>query len=243
MGNMGSYGGLCSHSEVKLEDSDCSKYTRSSRHSLVGKGPILYVFPWWRYSISWAEFYVGGTAYLARCGWEQGNWSPLHSLSKRTGMTLPPTTPNWIPPLQKLLMLSWSEMYESNFLWILQDAYRLQLKLFLSEVRQQQLLSSIRSYLKLYSAIPITKLASFMDVDEPTLRWNYSLNMSIIILTILVTLVESYSFYLLIRMALLTYKHKTHVLDYDGRIVSNADVDFYVDKVLSISTLVISHGV
>ncbi|KAI5069046.1 hypothetical protein GOP47_0015347 [Adiantum capillus-veneris] len=82
-----------------------------------------------------------------------------------------------------------------------QDAYRLQLKLFLSEVRQQQLLSSIRSYLKLYSAIPISKLASFMDVDEPTLR-----------------------------MALLTYKHKTHVLDYDGRIISNADVEFYIDK-------------
>lgn len=82
-----------------------------------------------------------------------------------------------------------------------QDAYRLQLKLFLSEVRQQQLLSSIRSFLKLYSAIPIVKLATFMDVDEQTLR-----------------------------MALLTYKHKTHVLDNDGRISSNADVDFYIDE-------------
>jgi hypothetical protein len=52
-----------------------------------------------------------------------------------------------------------------------QDAYRLQLKLFLSEVRQQQLLSSIRSFLKLYTTISIAKLASFMDVDEPTLRY------------------------------------------------------------------------
>ena len=34
------------------------------------------------------------------------------------------------------------------------------------------------------------------------------------------------------RMALLTYKHKTHVLDNDRRIVSNADVDFYVDNVM-----------
>lgn len=53
---------------------------------------------------------------------------------------------------------------------ISQDAYRLQLKLFLSEVRQQQLLSSIRSFLKLYTTISIGKLASFMDIDEPTVR-------------------------------------------------------------------------
>ena len=33
-------------------------------------------------------------------------------------------------------------------------------------------------------------------------------------------------------MALLTYKHKTHVLDNDQRIMSNADVDFYVDNVI-----------
>jgi translation initiation factor 3 subunit L len=81
-----------------------------------------------------------------------------------------------------------------------QDAYRLQLKLFLSEVRQQQLLSSIRSFLKLYTTISIAKLASFMDVDEPTLR-----------------------------VALLTYKHKTHVINNDGSVLSNADVDFYID--------------
>ena len=55
-----------------------------------------------------------------------------------------------------------------------QDAYRLQLKLFLSEVRQQQLLSSVRSFLKLYSAIPIAKLAAFMEIDEPTLRYLYT---------------------------------------------------------------------
>ncbi len=47
-----------------------------------------------------------------------------------------------------------------------QDAYRLQLKLFLSEVQQQQLLSSIWSFLKLYTTISIAKLTSFMDVDE-----------------------------------------------------------------------------
>jgi hypothetical protein len=51
-----------------------------------------------------------------------------------------------------------------------QDAYRLQLKLFLYEVKQQQLLSGIRSYLKLYTTITISKLAQYMEVDEATLR-------------------------------------------------------------------------
>ena len=51
-----------------------------------------------------------------------------------------------------------------------QDAYRLQLKLFLYEAKQQQLLSGVRTFLKVYSTISLTKLASYMEVDEPTLR-------------------------------------------------------------------------
>ncbi|KAG9456148.1 hypothetical protein H6P81_000656 [Aristolochia fimbriata] len=82
-----------------------------------------------------------------------------------------------------------------------QDAYRLQLKMFLYEVKQQQLLSSVRSFLKLYSTISVEKLAAYMEVDEPTLR-----------------------------TILMTYKHKTHAVGSDGKIVSNADVDFYIDE-------------
>jgi translation initiation factor 3 subunit L len=96
--------------------------------------------------------------------------------------------------------LSWSDY--RHHIGAVQDAYRLQLKLFLSEVRQQQLLSGIRSFLKLYTTISISKLASFMDVNEPTLR-----------------------------VALLMYKHKTHVINDDGSVLSNADVDFYVADV------------
>ncbi|EPS61195.1 hypothetical protein M569_13603, partial [Genlisea aurea] len=81
-----------------------------------------------------------------------------------------------------------------------QEAYRLQLKLFLYEVKQQQLLSGVRTYLKLYSTISIAKLASYLEVDEPT-----------------------------VRTILMTYKHKTHPVDSDGKIASNADVNFYVD--------------
>jgi len=39
-----------------------------------------------------------------------------------------------------------------------------------------------------------------MEVDEPTLR-----------------------------TILMTYKHKTHAVDGDGKIISNADLDFYID--------------
>ncbi|KAF5938889.1 hypothetical protein HYC85_023148 [Camellia sinensis] len=81
-----------------------------------------------------------------------------------------------------------------------QDAYRLQLKLFLYEVKQQQLLSGVRTFLKVYSTISLGKLATYMEVDEPTLR-----------------------------TILMTYKHKTHAVDSDGKIISNADIDFYID--------------
>ncbi|RAL38020.1 unnamed protein product [Cuscuta campestris] len=81
-----------------------------------------------------------------------------------------------------------------------QDAYRLQLKLFLYEVKQQQLLSGVRTYLKVYSTISLGKLANYMQVDEATLR-----------------------------TILMTYKHKTHSVDSEGKIFSNADLDFFID--------------
>lgn len=41
------------------------------------------------------------------------------------------------------------------------------------------------------------------------------------------------------RTILMTYKHKTHVVDIDGKIVSNADVDFYVNEVCCFIILVL----
>ncbi|KAF2599820.1 hypothetical protein F2Q68_00012260 [Brassica cretica] len=81
-----------------------------------------------------------------------------------------------------------------------QDAYRLQLKMFLYEVKQQQLLSGVRTFLKVYSSISLGKLANYMEVDEPTLR-----------------------------TILLTYKHKSHSVGSDGKIISNADIDFDIN--------------
>ncbi|CAI9759650.1 unnamed protein product [Fraxinus pennsylvanica] len=90
--------------------------------------------------------------------------------------------------------------YEEPLVNYNQDAYRLQLKLFLYEVKQQQLLSGVRTFLKVYSTISLGKLATYMEVDEPTLR-----------------------------TILMTYKHKTHAVDSEGKITSNADVNFYID--------------
>lgn len=50
------------------------------------------------------------------------------------------------------------------------EAPRLQKRLFMTEVSQQLLLPKIRSYLKLYTSIDMTKLAKFMDIDVATLR-------------------------------------------------------------------------
>lgn len=33
------------------------------------------------------------------------------------------------------------------------------------------------------------------------------------------------------RTILMTYKHKTHAVDSAGKVISNADVDFYIDDV------------
>eukprot|EP01137_Pigoraptor_chileana_P021572 Opistho-2@85479 len=88
-----------------------------------------------------------------------------------------------------------------------QEAYKLQVKLFLSEVRQQALLPTIRSYLKLYTTMPTIKLAEFLDMDDEQFRTH-----------------------------LLCYKHKTRNLVWaegaplSGSYGTSSDVDFFVDR-------------
>ena len=50
-----------------------------------------------------------------------------------------------------------------------QHRQRQQLKVFLNDVRQQEVVPTIRSFLKLYTSIELSKLAKFLDVDEATL--------------------------------------------------------------------------
>lgn len=94
------------------------------------------------------------------------------------------------------------------------NAYKLQLKLFLSMVRQQILLPTIQSYLKLYSTMSIDKLVQFLDFkDSPRLTKGEVL-----------------------RVALHQYKHKTNQVVWvkgtplDGERQSSTDVDFFINK-------------
>lgn len=87
------------------------------------------------------------------------------------------------------------------------EPFNLQVKLFMEEIKQQKLLPVVRSYLKLYSTIPISKLASFLKIDPEEFRIN-----------------------------LLNYKHKTNQAVWSSgsplsgtRTPSDA-VDFYIDK-------------
>ncbi|XP_014663117.1 PREDICTED: eukaryotic translation initiation factor 3 subunit L-like [Priapulus caudatus] len=83
-----------------------------------------------------------------------------------------------------------------------------QLKVLVDEVQQQFLLATIRSYLKLYTTMPIVKLAAFLDMSEDELR-----------------------------TYLLCFKHKMKNLVWikgtsglEGEFHSASEVDFYIDK-------------
>ncbi|XP_041363691.1 eukaryotic translation initiation factor 3 subunit L-like [Gigantopelta aegis] len=88
------------------------------------------------------------------------------------------------------------------------EPFQLQLKVFLEEVTQQILIPTIRSYLKLYTTLPIAKLATFMDMSEEELRTH-----------------------------LMCFKHKMKNMVWtkgtsglDGEFQSASEVDFYIDK-------------
>lgn len=50
------------------------------------------------------------------------------------------------------------------------EPLRLQLKVFMDEVRQQTLLPTIRSYLRLYTSMPLDKLATYMNISVDELE-------------------------------------------------------------------------
>ncbi|KAK6169059.1 hypothetical protein SNE40_020183 [Patella caerulea] len=88
------------------------------------------------------------------------------------------------------------------------EPFNLQLRVFLDEVGQQILVPTIRSYLKLYTTLPVYKLAAFMDVNEDVLKTQ-----------------------------LMCFKHKMKNVVWtkgtsglDGEFQSASEVDFYIDK-------------
>ncbi len=50
------------------------------------------------------------------------------------------------------------------------EPLRLQLKVFMDEVQQQTLLPTVRSYLKLYTSMPMDKLANYMGINVDDLE-------------------------------------------------------------------------
>lgn len=86
----------------------------------------------------------------------------------------------------------------------LMEPYNQQLNVFLDEVKQQLLISDIRSFLKLYTTLPIAKLASFIDKTPEELK-----------------------------SILLCFKHKMSNIESDQaneEFRSSSEVDFYIHK-------------
>ena len=50
------------------------------------------------------------------------------------------------------------------------EPLKLQQKVFMEEVQQQLMLPTIRSYLKLYTTMPLDKMASFMEMQPKEFR-------------------------------------------------------------------------
>ena len=88
------------------------------------------------------------------------------------------------------------------------EPFMLQHKVFIDEVQQQVLLPTIRSYLKLYTTLPLSKLAGFMEMPVDELKTH-----------------------------LMCFKHKMKNVVWtkgtsglEGEFQSASEVDFYIDK-------------
>ncbi|XP_071128862.1 eukaryotic translation initiation factor 3 subunit L-like [Mytilus edulis] len=88
------------------------------------------------------------------------------------------------------------------------EPFMLQHKVFIDEVQQQILLPTIRSYLKLYTTLPLSKLAGFMEMPVEELKTH-----------------------------LMCFKHKMKNVVWtkgtsglEGEFQSASEVDFYIDK-------------
>jgi len=89
-----------------------------------------------------------------------------------------------------------------------QEPLQIQKTIFLQEVSQQIYLPTLRSFLKLYTTMPLEKLAAFMETDESSLS-----------------------------ECLLCFKHKMHNIVWskglsslEGDFQAGSEVDFYIDK-------------
>ncbi|CAG9864304.1 unnamed protein product [Phyllotreta striolata] len=101
------------------------------------------------------------------------------------------------------------------------DAIQHQTQVFMEEVAQQKMLPTIRSYLKLYTTLPLSKLATFMAQNSRTNEASRDLAKEIQSLVI----------------HLLCFKHKMKNVVWsrgasglEGKFQSGSELDFYIDN-------------
>ncbi|KAJ8713363.1 hypothetical protein PYW07_013733 [Mythimna separata] len=98
------------------------------------------------------------------------------------------------------------------------DAVKHQTQVFMDEVRQQKMLPTIRSYLKLYTTLPLSKLAAFMSAARGGER-------------------DAAREHAALAIHLLCFKHKMKNVVWskgpsglDGKFQSGSELDFYIDN-------------
>nr|CAD7204177.1 unnamed protein product [Timema douglasi] len=99
------------------------------------------------------------------------------------------------------------------------EAIQHQTQVFMDEVRQQKMLPTIRSYLKLYTTLPLSKLATFMSqAQRQENNWDLDKEMKAL------------------SIHLLCFKHKMKNVVWskgssglDGKFQSGSELDFYID--------------
>ena len=104
----------------------------------------------------------------------------------------------------------------------MKDAMKHQTQVFMDEVKQQKMLPTIRSYLKLYTTLPLSKLATFMSQSQrsgDSSKWDLNKEMAAL------------------SIHLLCFKHKMKNVVWtkgasglDGKFQSGSELDFYIDN-------------
>ena len=111
------------------------------------------------------------------------------------------------------------------------EALEHQAQIFMDEVKQQLELPTIRSYLKLYTTLPLTKLASFMYKNDSNGERDHERSVS------------------KLSTQLLCFKHKMNNVVWtkgtsglEGKFQSGSELDFYIDRdMIHIADTKVSH--
>ena len=107
-----------------------------------------------------------------------------------------------------------------------QEPLRLQLKVFMEEVQQQKVLPTIRSYLKLYTTMPLDKMAGFMELQPEDFRDNllaFKHKMKNVVWTKVMWSIGC-------ECSIHKYFLWQGTSGLEGEFKSGSEVDFYIDK-------------